>query len=169
MVEPWYWDSHPRWNSVTEDAWNTTGPCVAGCQGQDTHTKDTNCCHVGKAPPAPHSVFATLILLRELDAEEPIETTYEDPTQRWLYINGANIKLLVQSTWKQTTLLSLMYVHIVTGSHDKLEFIHSFNKNALGVSCVPGTVSDNEDSVVGGEKKKSILFGAYFMGRARKM
>lgn len=85
-----------------------------------------------------------------------------------LYINGANIKLLMQSTWKQATLLVLMYVHIVTQSHDKLEFIHSFNKNVLGVSYVSGTVSDNADAVVGGEKK-SMLFGAYFLGRARKI
>lgn len=78
MIEPRYWDSHyviPKVKYLTEDLWNITGPCVPGSQGEDTHTEYTNCCHVGKAPPAPHSVFGTLILSTELHAEEPIEKT----------------------------------------------------------------------------------------------
>lgn len=68
----------------------------------------------------------------------------------------------MQSTWKQATLLFPMYVHLVTQSHDKLAFIHLFNKNVLGVSYVSGTVPDKEDTVVGGEKKIHALSGLTF-------
>lgn len=60
-----------------------------------------------------------------------------------------------------------MYVHPVTRSHDKLEFIHSFNKNVLGVSYVSGTVSDKEGTVVGGEKKP-MLFRGLLSGKSKK-
>lgn len=74
----------------------------------------------------------------------------------------------MQSTWKQATLLFPMYVHLVTQSHDKLAFIHLFNKNVLGVSYVSGTVPDKEDTVVGGEKKKSMLFRGLLSGKNKK-
>lgn len=150
---------YPRWNSMTKDPWNTSGPCMAGCQGQDTHTEDTHCCHQERLSQpltryVPH-LFSSQSCMQINLQRRHMKTQHKDG----LYINGSNIKLLMQSTWKQATLLFLMYVHIVTQSHDKLEFIHSFNKNVLGVSYVSGTVSDNVDTVVGGEKKIHALWG----------
>lgn len=82
------------------------------------------------------------------------------------YIHGAKVKLLMQSIWKQATLLFLMHIQICYFISPQTG-IHSFNKNLLSASYVSGTVSGNEDTVVGGEKDLCSS-GALLSGEGKK-
>lgn len=83
------------------------------------------------------------------------------------YIHGAKVKLLMRSIWKQATLLFLMHVQICYFISPQTG-IHSFiQQKFIECSYVSGTVSGNEDTVVGGEKDLCSS-GALLSGEGKK-
>lgn len=115
VIEPWSWDSH--W-VIPEAEQHNRGTVERHCTlrgripGTDRHTEYTNRYHAGKASPHSHSICHTYSLqtvaYRRSDREDTWKTQHEDG----LYIRGAKVKLLMQPTWKQATLLFLTHIQI---------------------------------------------------------
>lgn len=127
----------------------------AGCQGEDTHPEYTNCRHVGKAPQPSLSICHAYSLHRVACKRTHREDIGKDNTKMAFTSMVPTFHCSCSPPGNKPPFFFLMCIHFVAWSHDKLEFIHSFNKNVLVVSYVSGTVSDKENTVVGGGKNKN--------------